>query len=414
MSKRNITIITIILLLFIGILIFLFGRKERAPGESGGFFEGLFPSPPSETVTRPPSQFPPQITEKDVATQIGSGAAAGLPQWSLIPLGNDPIASLVAFGTTTRYNKNIPENLGHLFERKKDALGYEERISNLLIQRIGNIAWSPDGQKTLISYFDEADSLRKFLIEYRGTSTPKTRFVEDNIDSVAFSPDGKSLGYILKDSESLDIYTATLDFKGPHKILDNNIPTFEISWPSKNFLALKSKSSYAINGFLYTLNAGGGLLNKIVEGLGLDALWNRDGTGFVFSQSNAGGRMLSLSYYNFGKKESGVLPFATIAEKCVFGKKDSMVLYCGIPASVPPGRYPDDWWQGKVSFRDSIIAYDLKNEKIIHFAPTVSDTTNLAIFSDDSYLFFIDKNTSRLWALKLVDDRIGNLPKVEE
>ena len=48
------------------------------------------------------------------------------------------------------------------------------------------------------------------------------------------------------------------------------------------------------------------------------------------------------------------LPVATIADKCVWTADDSAI-YCGIPVNPSAGlNYPDDWYQGAVSFSDRI------------------------------------------------------------
>ena len=401
-QKTKIIITAAVALVLLVLVIFFFGfRETETAGEPRGFFGGLFPKP-AEVTPAPTAQEVPPIRIEDIATILAPGQnTATIPRWTLIALGNDPARSIGVTKNAVRYHKNTPENLGHLFERTKEALGDEARISNLLLQQIEEIQWSPDGNTALVSYRDEELNVRSFLVFYKGTTTPKTRFIENDIKTLAFSPDSKSIAYTLKNNDSYDVFTATTDFRNQRRVLSNNIPSFEISWPTANMLALKTKSSYEIASFLYNIPTAGGILNRIFGGRGLDAVWNRAGMHVVLSRVNSNGRPLALTLLGVSTGEQATLPFTTLAEKCVFGKENPNMLYCGVPKFIPAGHFPDEWWQGKVALQDTIIAYDLREKKQIASVNTLSDVVNQEIFDDDSYLFFQDKNTEKLWAVKL-------------
>ena len=67
----------------------------------------------------------------------------------------------------------------------------------------------------------------------------------------------------------------------------------------------------------------------------------------------------------------------------------------------PSRDYPDDWYQGEVSFTDRIMKFNTSNTEPVEtdlFAEPV-DATKLQIEGD--YLFFVDKKTSYLWAKRI-------------
>jgi hypothetical protein len=227
-------------------------------------------------------------------------------------------------------------------------------------------------------------------------STPKTNFLPDTVSAVVFSPDSKSMVFINKLGDTRNLFTANSAFGSQKKILDNNIPDLEISWLTQNIIALKTKSSYAILGFLYTINSGGGNFTKIVESFGLDAVWNKDASGLVYTNSN-----LDLFYLDIKTGTNKSLGLKTIAEKCVFSKKQTNIVYCAIPKIINNANYPDEWWQGKVSFEDNIIAIDTKTLDLVLFAETKSDAINPVLLENDTYLLFKDRNTREFWSLKL-------------
>ena len=84
-------------------------------------------------------------------------------------------------------------------------------------------------------------------------------------------------------------------------------------------------------------------------------------------------------------------------------------MYCGFPKNLASGAYPDDWYQGKVSFDDNIKALDvntLQIKNIENFESgdkqgTEIDATNLMLSSNEKYLLFTNKNDLTLWMLEL-------------
>ena len=380
--------------------VFYFGSKSGTQGTGGGFFGAIFPSAPT---TPSGGVGAPTPAERGVGgvgeLPLSVGAAKSLPVGTLIRLSNDNISSIAPIGTTSaRYHKNIPENLGHLFERRADGADEEKRISNFTIPQVLRAIWAPNGKRAVI-FYNLDDQIKKLLIDY-STTTLKTNFLPDAVSDVAFSPDSKSMAFINDGGDTQNIFTATSDFKNQRKILDNNIPGLEIFWPNQNFVALKTKSSYAIRGFLYTVNIESGIFTKIAEGLGLDVVLNADGSGALYSTVSSDGVLLNLRFVDIKSGEAKELNVKTIAEKCAFLKTLKHAAYCAVPKN-PSGVLPDDWWKGKVSFRDDFVLIDTATGQVSSFVPTPLNIISPKILADDSYILFQDKISSNLWSLKL-------------
>lgn len=383
-----------------------FGLKSGEE-EGGVDFFGLFPSAPGAGAPAgaPGAPAPGAAQRGDgLETEnlpLNPEAAQSLPVGTLIRLSPDNIFSLAGVGTTSvRYHKNIPENLGHLFERRADGADEEKRISNFTIPQVLRVVWAPDAKRAVI-FYNLDNQIRKLLIDY-STTTPKTNFLPDTISDIAFSPDSRSLAFINNLGDSQNIFIATSDFRNQRKIFDNNVPGLEISWPAANIISLKTKSSYAVRGFLYALNPSTGEFNKITEGLGLDAVWNSDGSGALYSTSDIDGNMLNLKFVD---SKTGVIKeigAKTIAEKCAFLKTSKNLVYCGAPR-LDSGQtsFPDVWWQGKVSFQDDFVSIDVSTGAVSNFVSTNLDVISPKPISDDSYLLFRDKSSGNLWSLKL-------------
>ena len=95
----------------------------------------------------------------------------------------------------------------------------------------------------------------------------------------------------------------------------------------------------------------------------------------------------------------------TLPEKCVFSKTDENKIYCAVPISMPSAKYPDEWYQGLISFSDNLWQINVNTgiAKII-FYKSDFDITNLFTDKNENYLFFTNKKDSTLWSLQISND----------
>jgi len=416
LTKKNIVIAVVVLVLVIGALVY-FGRKPSAEGGGGNLFSGLFPGggeePASPSVTPTPEATPtPEIAQAG-PLPISAEDAKKLPIGALIKLTDGPVSSIFP-GTPgiVKYHKNSVENLGHLFERKIDATNQENRLSNFTLPQILKVVWSggaADGKRAVV-FYNIGDELRKLLVDYTDPKTPKTNFLPNSVSDIVFSPDGKSMAFINDlpaspsqgGGDTRNIFTATADFKNQKKVMDNEIPDLELSWPAASILAVKTKSSYAAPGFLYTVSVSSGAFTKIAEGPGLDAVWNSDGSGMLYSTSDSGGRIQSLKFYDLKSGKTQDTGLRTIAEKCAFLKTQKNLAVCAASKNGNLSlKYPDDWWKGKIAFQDDFFSVDMAVGEAKGFSQTSLDVVMPKPAPDDSFLLFQDKTTGTLWSVKL-------------
>lgn len=396
-NNRKILIISIVIVLvIIATLIFFFGRRNTETGEPtflGKLFPESAPAQQRQTVS-PPLQGEAGEGSKIKEPSLNKETAKSLPAGTLIHLSANTVSSLAINASTTRYHKNIAENPGHLFERQTDGSDEEKRISNFTIPQVLKVIWSNNAKKAVI-FYNLNSEVRKILVDY-SEPTPKTNFLPDTVSAVAFSPDSKSMVFINDLDDTRNVFVANTVFGSQKKILDNIIPNLEILWPAQNLIALKTKSSFALTGFLYTIPANGVGFSKVVESLGLDAIWNNNASGLVYTNSD-----LDLFYLDIKTGANKSLGLKTVAEKCTFSKTKTNLVYCAIPKIISDANYPDEWWQGKITFEDNIIAIDTNTLDFVLFAETASDAVNPVLTGNDEYLLFRNRNTGELWSLKL-------------
>lgn len=409
LTKRNIIIVVVVLAVIVGVLVY-FGRRpstSTSGGSGEGFFGGIFPGGGAESPTPTATNASTPTPEPTQASQAGQlpisqDTAKNLPIGALMKLTDGAVSSILPQnGGIVKYHKNTAENLGHLFERKADGTSDEKRLSNFTIPQVLKVVWASDAKRAIV-FYSLGEELRKLLMDYSNPQTPKTNFLPNSISDAVFSPNGASMAFINDLGDTRNIFTATADFKNQKKVMDNVIPDLELMWPSASILSIKTKSSYAIPGFLYSISVSSGALTKIAEGLGIDAVWNSDGSGVLYSYASAGGGMQSLKFYDIKSGKTQDLDLRTIAEKCAFLKTQKNLALCAAPKSINPSlKYPDDWWKGKFISQDDFFAVDVIKGTASGFSQTALDAVMPKVLPDDSFLIFQDRTTGEMWSLKL-------------
>jgi len=161
-----------------------------------------------------------------------------------------------------------------------------------------------------------------------------------------------------------------------------------------------------VAGYLFFLNEKTGDDSKILSGInGLTALVNKTAKNILYSESVDDS--IRLHYYDLKNNLSKTLSFKTLPEKCVWSKIEELTIYCAVPKTIEDGEYPDSWYQGSMSFNDSVWKIDLKtsSSELVYNLQKESgkefDIADPFLSGDDEYLFFTNKKDLTFWSLSL-------------
>lgn len=422
MSQRTIIVLTVILLTMLGGGAYWYYTQRppttapvsEFPGESG-LREGETGATPGETSLDDEGVFAP-----------GSGAT--LPR--LYELRKAPVAGVgfseaknkngVVTNTAVRY---IERGLGHIYETQLSTYT-ESRIVNETRARIGEAIWGNGGKSVVVRFVDDSEggviktrivNIGSSTISFaRGTSAEaistsflKTEeiYLPDFIPFMATAEDGADKLFYL---ESGSGSTATHKDTSVSKIFSSAFTEWLPQFPNKNLVTLTTKPSATAHGHMFFLNTGTKSVTKILGNInGLTTLTSHDGKFVLYSETKRGAPELSL--YDVAKNKFHSLSLQSLPEKCVWGFKKTTVVYCAVPQTIPTASYPDQWYQGLVSFSDELWEIDTKTfttKKLMTpktLGAPVLDMTNLAVSSDDSYLIFINKVSSTPWVYSIIE-----------
>jgi hypothetical protein len=273
----------------------------------------------------------------------------------------------------------------------------QEKISNLTIIGLLEAIWNPTGERAAVRYLD-GNVVKSFL--QIGTSS--VAVLPQDITSVSWSPDGKSLAYLLPREGGADLVIADASGRSPRTAFRTPLVDADISWIASDLIVFGTAPSGLAEGYLFAFSRRDNSFSRMVgPAFGLTGLWSPDGTAALLSSADRGGKKLILSSYDRAKNAAGPIPIATLAEKCAWAGIDNA--FCAVPREIPGKTLlPDEYVRGEFNSSDRIVAVDLKTGGISEFfSEGAFDMSDLVTAKDKKYLFFVNRVDGTLWSLKL-------------
>lgn len=312
--------------------------------------------------------------------------------------------------TAVRYAES---STGNIYETFVDKIA-EKRISDTTIPNIHDAFFVDGGNAVVLRYLkSDGQTIESFFGQIKkevpgGDSSIELKgsFLPQNIIDLSVSPDLKNFFYLFKFNNGV---TGINDFTADGKkvqIFDSPFTEWISNWANSKLITLTTKASFKYAGSTYALNQQDKSFNRVLSNiLGLTTLTSPNGKLILYSGSD-----LNLKIFDMDKKISTNLGLRDLPEKCTWGS-DNENIYCAIPLNPSVGEYPDDWYQGSVSFNDIIWKINVKtnftkilanpNEVLNGDSNIGIDGIKLFLDQKENYLFFTNKNDSILWGLNL-------------
>ncbi len=377
--------------------------KTQTKGGASSFPEtpenGEFsPINPPNTGPTPDGQAPEE--KKYPLRKIVDVPTAGA---TALLLGVAPNQSVVA-----RYMERAT---GHVYDTYLDS-DKKSKITNTTIPRVHEALFSEDADFVVARYLDnDGQTIETFVGELpkQENGTLRGEFLPRNAFAVALSPSKTEVLYLLEDENGASGFKAPLSSPGKRTfVFSSPFSEWIPQWIRSGVTVLSTKPSGTTQGYAYsTSGTAGSEPKKIFDGVfGMTMLINGSGTSALISNSSP---VLSAYTMNGASlvidagsaKQVGF----TLAEKCVWAK-DDVHAYCAIPSSTPSGIYPDNWYQGIISFSDTFWKIDtaVGTAEVLADPAAIGATIDgIKLFAspDETYLFFTNKKDMSLWAIDL-------------
>lgn len=306
---------------------------------------------------------------------------------------------------------------GHIYETSTTT-PTTVRVSNTTVPKIYESFFFAKGDSLILrDLVGGTDVIRTQYASLRLASTTEEEKVLElrdlplNLLQVVRSPSKTQLFSIQKDGVT-GILTAP-DGGAVQNIFELPFREWLVQWPERRSIILTTKPSGFFPGFAYLLNPETKTFTRILGGIsGLTTNTSQDANKILYSKSESGS--IRLFVFNRRTGQSIDTQFKTLPEKCTWANTEVNTIYCAIPENIAFNTYPDIWYQGGITFSDSIwkINIDTFEARLISKPQTevgeIIDVQSIQINPTDDYLLIQNKITLDLWGLRLKD-----LPKIE-
>ncbi len=321
------------------------------------------------------------------------------------PVAGATFVSLKNGTTTEEHLRYVERETGHMYDLVLDT-NAKVRLSNTTIPRVQEALWGANGGLVVLRYLsDDKETIETYAATIATTSDTSTTlsgtFLPQNIDTITVSPFSPQVFYLLatKPGVAGRLYNAATG--ETRAVFSSPVSEWLAAWGTPTSVVLSTKPSYLSLGFAYVLNLGTGGTSRLLENtLALTTLPNSAGDILVGSlQSNT----MTISRYDAGAKTLNRLAGGTLPEKCVWA--DAVSAVCALPETTS-GSFPDVWYEGSVSFTDSVWKIDTqKNLTDFLFDASVTnepfDAIYLSLNNTATLLSFINKKDGSLWIASL-------------
>jgi len=321
---------------------------------------------------------------------------------------------------TTTVARFVMQQNGHVLDLAIDSPGSVARaVSNTTIPGASQVVWLMQtslGRQVaagaVLQYLDNGTIKSVALVFPQSTTTlsipapVRIQFLPDNLRSVAASPDGTSLAYVVATAAGSDGYIARADGTNPRKVFSLPLSQMIVSWPSTQVILATSKAATGVPGIAFSINTTSGVASPILYTAGLTATADFGFNQVVYQSATADSRRTYT--HNTTTNLDRPLSFDPIPHKCVWSRVQASTMYCAVPLSYTAPEYVDLWHQGAASAADSVLAYNLvTGQTTIVASPggadggVASDIMQMALSADEKYLLFVSKGNRSLWGVRL-------------
>lgn len=371
---------------------FVFGTKSEEPKQESTT-EVTFKQP--EVLT--------QIWNKPATGQTFIDSSFVIEVDATTTKGTSTVAIKKLDHATTTLLMFVDRTTGYVYAYNR-SLGKVYQVSNTTIPGVYDAYIFNKGKNIIIRYPDNEKhtivGVLATIPEVTEKMDPKPLESISNlpsqVSSVAVNKRNGDVSYLVIGDKGSSIYTIQKNTKLPIFVSSSPFTEWDLAYSAGDLFATTKPSAYVegqtviIPSFDFIIGGKTGLMsNPGDSGIFLESMWSNTGLK----------TFLSL----YGRQ--AILSIQTLASKCAWG--ENKFLICAVPKTLPRKSegLPDDWFQGRVSFDDSLFLVNPSTGETSEYFTFdkekfgVFDINNFSLSSKNTYISFTKKQDSTLWLL---------------
>ncbi len=293
---------------------------------------------------------------------------------------------------------------GHIYAINLES-GEETRISGTTVVGVNSASISPKGDYVAYGIANSSKNIKLLLGEISTSSDLVAEEISTTIDKFWINDNGNELLYTTREEIGLVAYSYNLANSTKRNVF--SLPYHEalIQWGSTATAAhyVYPKPAYLFEGYLSEIT-GNKIKRLPVDGYGFSGLANKD----IVAYSTLDRQDVKSYIYNKTNNTHNPFPLQInfMPEKCIISKNNNNLI-CAYDTTAKMAEFPDSWYQGVTSFKDSLwlVSGDALSAQFLVDTFTASnreiDITDLSIGSSERAVYFINKNDNTLWMYEL-------------
>lgn len=345
---------------------------------------------------RPIKGLPAETDE--LPSQKSVVASGGLTQTAELSQTPALAATLAANGNDLQYY-NKEDN--KFYRLTKD--GQASLLSDTVFHELKHITWSPDKNKAILEYPDQAKIIYDFKNK-KQISLPK------HWQDFNFSPDGSKIVLKSMAADTANRWLAIIDAQGNTAqrvaaLGDKDSAVYPAWSPNNQSVAMYTEGINYDQQRVYFIGLNNENFKALtIDGRGFEPKWAPKGDLLLYSvYSSSNGLKPELWLANAQGENIGAgrnkLEMQTWAHKCVFSSATE--IYCAVPESLEEGAglFPDL----AKNTKDNLYKVDTLTglKKIIAIPDGRFTMSDLIVSANGYYLYFTDTNTEKINKIKL-------------
>ncbi len=293
---------------------------------------------------------------------------------------------------------------GHIYSIDLNS-SVETRLSGTTVKNTYKAEISPLGDYVAIASLENSKNMPLVLGKMSTTTESNLELTDFNETVRDFSiSDKNELMYSSLVNGELVGYYYNLANKKKSNLFSIPFVDANIQWSSDGSTGSQyifPKASYALEGFLYEVK-NNKLTRLPLDGFGFSAAANNEMILYSYLEGNTA----ISGVYNRETGETQNLDAMVLPEKC-FIPKIGLIFVCAYEATSKPYQFPDSWYRGETSFKDSLYAIsgtEITSQLLIDTYTESSreiDIVDIKTGEKGEELYFINKNDNSLWMYEI-------------
>lgn len=400
MTKKILKISAFILLILAITLTgyyFILSTNENVADGKKPFFGNLFPfgnNNVTEEIPFEPNEFEGSTPTLEVTSF----------EQQVRLISNEPVAgSIFISGSKGDMVRYIEKATGHIF----DVPTFENntnRVSNTTIPQLYTASFVENGAGFIAQYTKDGDTIETLYGKLVGTSTEKSvsgTILSRSIITFAVSPDQKNIFTLEKTQNGSEGYISLPNGTSKKLIWTSPLREFIPQFISNTRIGLQSKPHPSAFGVFFDVNTTTGAKNTMISNEKNLATLPNTTRSYMLHLNDSGLFVTDIRTII----TTEISPY-TFPEKCVWAKTKTF-LYCAVPNANLTVNSLYAWYQGKVSYSDTIWEYDVVGNtarrlvNLEELAGRSIDISHMSINSSDTLLLVQSKTDGSLWTVKI-------------